>query len=57
MALPWLETMQAAPAAKGATRLAEPPLRMAFLFMPNGVNPFRWTPPGLRVERWLTAFW
>ena len=46
MALPWLETMQAAPAAKGATRLAEPPLRMAFLFMPNGVNPFRWTPPG-----------
>ena len=54
MALPWLETMQAAPAAKGATRLAEPPLRMAFLFMPNGVNPFRWTPPGDAEEYEIT---
>jgi len=36
--------MQAATTAPG--RLAAPPLRMAFLFMPNGVNPFKWTPPG-----------
>jgi hypothetical protein len=43
MALPWLESLQAATAAN---RLTEPPLRMAFLFMPNGVNPLHWTPPG-----------
>ena len=46
MALPWLETMQAAPVASSAPRLAAPPLRMAFLFMPNGVNPHHWTPAG-----------
>ncbi|MFN7926143.1 MAG: DUF1552 domain-containing protein [Bryobacteraceae bacterium] len=45
MALPWLETMQAAP-AKGPERLTEPPLRVAFLFMPNGVRPDYWTPAG-----------
>ena len=45
MALPWLEIMaKAAPA--GAERLAEPPLRSMFLFMPNGVVPELWTPPG-----------
>jgi hypothetical protein len=27
-------------------RLAEPPLRMMFMFMPNGVRPEHWTPPG-----------
>jgi hypothetical protein len=34
--------------AATATRekLSEPPLRMAFLFMPNGVRPDYWTPPG-----------
>lgn len=45
MALPWLETMaKAAPDA--AERLSEPPLRMMFLFMPNGVRPEHWTPAG-----------
>ncbi len=44
MGLPWLEIMQAAP--KAADRLTEPPLRMAFLFMPNGVRPDHWTPAG-----------
>lgn len=45
MALPWLEIMSnAAPA--GAEQLAEPPLRSMFLFMPNGVVPALWTPPG-----------
>jgi hypothetical protein len=49
MALPWLETMSraadaAAPEENG--RLSEPPLRMAFMFMPNGVRPENWTPPG-----------
>lgn len=43
MALPWLETMQA---ATTSTRLSAPPLRTAFLFMPNGVNPRKWTPAG-----------
>jgi hypothetical protein len=43
MSLPWLESLaKAAPVG----RLSEPPLRMAFLFMPNGVRPDHWTPPG-----------
>lgn len=44
MGLPWLEIMQAAP--KAADRLTQPPLRMAFMFMPNGVRPDHWTPAG-----------
>ncbi len=39
LTLPWLEVM-------AADKLAEPPLRAAFMFMPNGVNPLHWTPPG-----------
>ena len=46
MALPWLESMAAAAPARGADSLAEPPLRMAFLYMENGVRPELWTPPG-----------
>lgn len=42
LALPWLESLHAA----GDERLKEPPLRMAFLFMPNGVRPDHWTPAG-----------
>jgi hypothetical protein len=44
LGLPWLEIMQAAPKAVG--QLTEPPLRMAFMFMPNGVRPDHWTPAG-----------
>ena len=44
MALPWLETM--ASGATDANRLTEPPLRMVFMYMPNGVVPEYWTPPG-----------
>jgi hypothetical protein len=29
-----------------AGNLTEPPLRMAFLFVPNGTRPDHWTPPG-----------
>jgi hypothetical protein len=36
---------KAAPAS-GGEKLTEPPLRMAFMFMPNGVRPEHWTPPG-----------
>lgn len=43
LALPWLESLKAATSDE---RLAEPPLRMAFLFMPNGVRPDFWTPAG-----------
>ena len=44
--LPWLESFsQAAPSSK-PERLSQPPLRMAFMFMPNGVRPDHWTPPG-----------
>lgn len=44
LSLPWLEVMTAA--EDGAQKLTEPPLRMAFLFMPNGVRPDYWTPAG-----------
>jgi hypothetical protein len=44
LALPWLETMSKA-AATGDS-LPEPPLRMMFMFMPNGTRPEWWTPPG-----------
>jgi hypothetical protein len=48
VSLPWLEVMsKAAPATTGgAQALSEPPLRMAFLFQPNGVRPDHWTPAG-----------
>src|SRR5262245_9119984 len=40
--LPWLEAML--PAATGKS---EPlPIRMAALYMPNGVHPAQWTPKG-----------
>jgi hypothetical protein len=42
LGLPLLEVM-----SKGSPhRLTEPPLRAVFLFMPNGVRPDYWTPPG-----------
>jgi len=53
LSLPWLESVApAAPAA--ADRLAEPPLRMAFMFMPNGVRPDHWTPAGDAEQYELT---
>jgi hypothetical protein len=45
VALPWLESVaRAAPDQTGA--LSEPPLRLAYLFVPNGVRPDYWTPLG-----------
>ena len=41
VSLPWLESI-----ASAGPNLSEPPLRMAFIFMPNGVRPDYWTPPG-----------
>lgn len=45
LALPWLEAMMppAAGAARNASRF---PIRMAVLYMPNGVNTAMWTPEG-----------
>ncbi len=44
MALPWLESMT--PRSRAAQKLAKPPVRSAFMFMPNGVVPSHWTPNG-----------
>lgn len=49
LALPWMEAMGRR--LYGAEVLSRPPLRTAFVFMPNGVNPEHWTPPGTG-ERW-----
>jgi hypothetical protein len=46
MSLPWLESISAGAPVTAGERLSEPPLRMAFFFMPNGVRPDYWTPPG-----------
>src|SRR5690349_19481490 len=45
LALPWLESVSRA-ADGGPDTLSEPPLRMMFMFMPNGVRPDHWTPAG-----------
>ncbi|HUS05933.1 MAG TPA: DUF1552 domain-containing protein [Bryobacteraceae bacterium] len=44
LALPWLEAML--PAARAATGAARPPVRLAVLYMANGVNTKMWTPEG-----------
>ncbi|MFN7933889.1 MAG: DUF1552 domain-containing protein [Bryobacteraceae bacterium] len=46
MSVPWLESISAGAPVKVSEALAEPPLRAAFFFMPNGVRPDHWTPPG-----------
>ena len=45
LALPWLEAMMPRRATAGCGR-AKPPVRMAVLYMPNGVNRDKWTPEG-----------
>ena len=44
LTLPWLETLSRR--SGGRRSSAEPPMRMVFMFMPNGVRPDYWTPPG-----------
>ena len=44
LSLPWLESMT--PAIAKTPTPARPPARAAFVFMPNGVIPKEWTPPG-----------
>ncbi len=42
VALPWLEAM--APVLSATPSAARPPRRMAFVYVPNGVNPGEWRP-------------
>ena len=47
LALPWMESLRTKTAAADDVQpLDKPPLRAAFLFMPNGVWPKWWTPAG-----------
>src|SRR5436309_10954526 len=48
LALPWLEAMAPSPVLHAAEAGPVPaaPVRMAVLFMPNGVHPNLWTPDG-----------
>ena len=52
MSLPLLEAMGpfVATAAPGSTRKGKHPVRLAVLYMPNGVNPHAWTPKGTGRE-------
>lgn len=54
MALPWMESWSVAGpvAATGSQALSSPPLRTAFIFMPNGVVPEHWTPAGDSPTDW-----
>jgi hypothetical protein len=53
LALPWLEAMR--PARAAAAESTKPPVRMAVLYMPNGVNGDYWTPSGEGREFYLSA--
>ena len=44
LGLPWLEAMM--PAARAQTGAPRNPVRMAMLYMPNGVNTAHWYPKG-----------
>ena len=43
IALPWLESLGFAAAPPAATSAAGVPKRLAFLYVPNGVNMTEWT--------------
>ena len=44
LALPWLEAMAPRAFAGAKAAAAKPPVRMAFLFTPNGMIPSAWDP-------------
>lgn len=48
LALPWLESLAqaAGPTVQPATKLADPPIRLACLFFSNGVEPAHWWAEG-----------
>jgi hypothetical protein len=53
LALPWLEAMM--PASASAAGKSDLPVRMAFLYMPNGVNTSSWAPQGTGRDFKLSA--
>jgi hypothetical protein len=44
LALPWLDGMQPMTSLLGAEKKAAAPLRVAFIYVPNGINMEHWTP-------------
>ena len=54
MALPWLEAMSTSVAGAASTVAAStgggPPVRLAFLFVPNGVHAPHWAPTGTGTD-------
>lgn len=46
LALPWLEVMHTATVQAASTASANAPLRVAFLYVPNGMHMPAWTPSG-----------
>lgn len=42
LALPWFESLQ--PRARAAAAAVRPPVRLAFVYVPNGMNMSRWRP-------------
>ncbi|MCB1020563.1 MAG: DUF1552 domain-containing protein [Acidobacteria bacterium] len=46
LSLPWLESLANGAPVGSDERLSEPPVRLACMFVPNGVRPDHWTPPG-----------
>lgn len=52
LALPWLDAMRPVRAATAAA--TGDPVRLAVLFMPNGVHPDQWTPSGVGREYGLS---
>src|SRR5258708_1524723 len=47
LGLPWLEAMAPAATTSGQAVQQAAPVRMAFLYMPNGVNTSAWAPEGV----------
>lgn len=52
LALPWMESWSSAGAVAATAKMTRPPLRTAFLFMPNGVVPEHFTPAGDAETGW-----
>ncbi|SKA80796.1 Protein of unknown function [Prosthecobacter debontii] len=50
VALPFLDAMRPSRARAASVMAGAAPIRMAFLFMPNGVREDRWTPEGQGTE-------
>ncbi len=50
MGLPWLEAMVPSALAASAPAKSSSPVRMAVLYMPNGVNTSQWAPEGVGRE-------